>query len=179
MSNMYFVTSDSLSDFMEVRYIIWAGNIEDLVLPGTWTIPAGQKKLKSECPHMPESIKTLWEDSDDSNYVILPDMTGRFCMMETNPQNVGILHDAQAPNIIGKFANVITSNPSNTAHPFATTGAFWSPTFTDGALHQMSGANDLGDYDGIGFDANRSNSTYQNGGTIRPKSISVLILIRI
>lgn len=175
MSNMYFVTSDSLSDFMEVRYIIWAGNIEDLVLPGTWTISAGQKKLKSECPHMPESIKTLWEDPDDSNYVILPDMTGRFCMMETNPQNVGILHDAQAPNNVGTLGvDAIDSDSSN--------GLVWGPSgvfYGEGTNHTAAYTpSQMRDPPGLVFDLSRGNSIY-SGSDVKPKSISVLALIRI
>lgn len=173
MSNMYFVTSDSLSDFMEVRYIIWAGNIEDLVLPGTWTISAGQKKLKSECPHMPESIKTLWEDPDDSNYVILPDMTGRFCMMETNPQNVGILHDAQAPNIQGILDSLGSSDKAN-----QTSGAFWNANVVDSYMFQTL-SNTSYELISPNFDASRSNATYINGAILRPQCFSVLVLIRI
>ena len=170
MSNMYFITSDSLSDFMEVKYIIWAGDIEDLVLPGTWTIPAGQKKLKSDCPHMPDSIKTLWEDPEDNNYVILPDMTGRFCMMETDPTGVGVLHEAQAPNIVGSFAI-----------PGASSGA-WTSAVGAFSMHfegtfrssQESGSGDA--Y--IDFKASSSNSLF-NGVTIRPQSLSILVLLKL
>ena len=170
MSNMYFVTSDSLSDFMEVKYIIWAGDIEDLVLPGTWTIPAGQKKLKSECPHMPDSIKTLWEDPEDSNYVILPDMTGRFCMMETDPTGVGVLHEAQAPNITGETSRV----------------AIWDSTSNSGAFTTITRDSPLAGSDSgkclqhvLRFNASLASSTYINNGTIRPLSLSVLVLLRI
>ena len=177
MSNMYFVTSDSLSDFMEIRYIIWAGNIEDLVLPGTWTISAGQKKLKSECPHMPESIKTLWEDPDDNNYVILPDMTGRFCMMETNPQNVGILHDAQAPNSTGQISQDAIDNDNNN-------GVLWAPegVFSYGDRSSKTASylpsNFTGTAQRIKFSLASGNAIY-NGLTIRPNSISILVLLRL
>ena len=171
MSNMYFITSDSLSDFMEVKYIIWAGDIEDLVLPGTWTIPAGQKKLKSDCPHMPDSIKTLWEDPEDNNYVILPDMTGRFCMMETDPTGVGVLHEAQAPNIEGGFRgysheNNIDSSWGSFSNKDANMTAALSSGSSFGGLTEV-------------FNASISSPVYTANATVRPQSISILVLIRI
>lgn len=173
MSNMYFVTSDSLSDFMEVKYIIWAGDIEDLVLPGTWTIPAGQKKLKSECPHMPDSIKTLWQDPEDSNYVVLPDMTGRFCMMETDPTGVGVLHEAQAPNIYGEVYSIRTVD--NIAQQGA--GAlFWGQPAT---LKCMTESAPEGSWTDICIDATRCSSIFSTQEILRPKSLTVLVLIKI
>lgn len=172
MSNMYFATSDSLSDFMEVKYIIWAGDIEDLVLPGTWTIPAGQKKLKSDCPHMPDSIKTLWEDTEDSNSVILPDMTGRFCMMETDPTGVGVLHEAQAPNTQGSFA-CWGSKPM--PEPI---GVFNRPSTAWESYWETPGSGLYG-WQEINFKLSYSSSIYQDNATIRPQSLSVLVLLRL
>ena len=177
MSNMYFVTSDSLSDFMEVKYIIWAGDIEDLVLPGTWTIPAGQKKLKSECPHMPDSIKTLWQDPEDSNYVILPDMTGRFCMMETDPTGVGVSHNAQAPNIRGYLNSYGIGTLPNTFEPLWN-GSLKVHSLSNGLNQQYISESSINLSVDMDFDASKSNTTY-SGTTIRPKAISVLVLVRL
>ena len=177
MSNMYFVTSDSLSDFMEVKYIIWAGDIEDLVLPGTWTIPAGQKKLKSECPHMPDSIKTLWQDPEDSNYVILPDMTGRFCMMETDPTGVGVLHEAQAPNITGQILFRATANAPSFRK---INGVFQDlDPQEDRAWWSFMASNTYAYKQFLNFNASLSSSIYTNNGTVRPQCYSILVLLRI
>lgn len=172
MSNMYFITSDSLSDFMEVKYIIWAGDIEDLVLPGTWTIPAGQKKLKSDCPHMPDSIKTLWEDPEDNNYVILPDMTGRFCMMETDPTGVGVLHEAQAPNTQGSFT---CWGSQSMPEPI---GVFNRPSTSWESRWETTGSGTYG-WQQINFKLSYSSSIYQDNATVRPQSLSVLVLLRL
>ena len=60
-------------------------------------------------------------------------------------------------------------------------GCFYQPstTGTNGVGYATSIDWVDNSQDGIGFDANRSNSTYQNGGTIRPKSMSILVLLKL
>lgn len=80
------------------------------------------------------------------------------------------------PNVLGKLGNIVTSHPS-TDNPFNPTGSFWTPTFTDGALIQTDGLN-LGDYDGIGFDASKSSTVYKNTTKIQVRSAYVLMIVK-
>lgn len=122
------------------------------------------------------AIGETWGEGDGSTTFPLPESRDRTLWGASSTSDVGTYTEDGLPNVVGKIGNVITSYP-NADLPFNPTGSFWTPTYTDGSLIQSDGT-DLGNFDGIGFDASRSSSIYKSISKIQIRSTYALMIIK-
>ena len=172
---------DQLEGFPDVRFVFAGGDKDkeyiteqlettDYIIWEHISIP------KVNVPHLTPYFGVTWQDPDNANNILLPDPNEYFLMMVTDPSKVGVSHNAQAPNIYGKTSTIFglqdkSSSTADGAFELATTGVTKVEVVSNTELKYGTITNS--------FYASRSNSIYINNGTVRPNSLSVLVLIRL
>ena len=178
---------DQLESFPDVRFVFAGGDKDkeyisaqlentDYIIWEHISIP------KVNAPHLTPYFGVTWQDPGNADNILLPDPNEYFLMMVTDPSKVGVSHNAQAPNINGYGKQYYDGNCDITMFGFAALSGCFSfgnslprqknPQFLDDSTH----ANGLNAWN---FSANRSNSTYADGASLRPQAISILALIKI
>ena len=169
---------DQLENFPDVRFVFAGGDKDkeyiseqlentDYIIWEHISIP------KVNAPHLTPYFGVTWQDPDNANNILLPDPNEYFLMMVTDPSKVGVSHNAQAPNIYGRFACAIPAYHTNFAE-----GAFRSTSYPDDLHGAVQRDETQSVTYGYAFSAVGYNSLY-NGSTIQPNSLSVLALIRL
>ena len=169
---------DQLESFPDVRFVFAGGDKDkeyisaqlentDYIIWEHISVP------KVDAPHLTPYFGVTWQDPNNANNILLPDPNEFFLMMVTDPSKVGVSHNAQAPNIEG--ASDIGAWSAKQSVP---SGAFIQGIIQENTVlpWQSDTNNDLV-Y--LNFNASLSSAIYQNGGTVRPQSIAILVLLRL
>lgn len=177
---------DQLENFPDVRFVFAGGDKDkeyiseqlentDYIIWEHISIP------KVNAPHLTPYFGVTWQDPDNANNILLPDPNEYFLMMVTDPSKVGVSHNAQAPNITGKFQDLCALVPAaGDSDTMGTAqGCFATKANQNNNIYGINIATNMGNEDGISFDASRSSSVYINNAAIRPNSISILVLLRL
>lgn len=140
-------------------------------IPDNWLIFNGQSLLKSDYTKLDAFINSdgSLDDPDDSNYLILPDMTGRVWQGCSSYNDVLTAIEAGLPNITGYMAVQYAFFSANG-------GAIHS--ITDVYSDTCSGSGNASHPRNVYFDAAHSNSTYSNSATVQPRARQALMIIR-
>ena len=162
---------DELDDYPEIRFMLIGGDVDAETIK---TELESTRFIIWEHISIPKTTSArlnrfwgiTWQDPDNPNNILLPDPNEYFFMAVTDPAMVGLQQKAQAPNISGQTVSV---------SGWSQGGAFESVETT-----MTGGTGDTGlTRVRVYFNASKSNSTYVSNGSLRPKSISILVLIRI
>ena len=170
---------DQLESFPDVRFVFAGGDKDkeyisaqlentDYIIWEHISIP------KANAPHLTPYFGVTWQDPDNANNILLPDPNEYFLMMVTDPSKVGVSHNAQAPNIFGSVANMASQDIA--IDGLGCSGACYPRTNQEKVAYSSTTKDGK---DGFEFDASRFNSIYQSVATVRPKSLSVLVLLRL
>lgn len=144
-------------------------------IPSGWLLMNGQSVSKSTYSDLNAFINSdnSLDDSGDSSKFIIPDMTGRVWQGCSSYSDVLVAKEAGLPNIMGHIDNMFGDyRPAPVtigALSVASAGVTFNVAIGTGTGHSL---------DGIGLDANLSNSIYGSSTTVQPKARQVLMIIR-
>ncbi|WP_281757717.1 phage tail protein [Succinatimonas hippei] len=174
---------DQLEGFPDVRFVFAGGDKDkeyiteqlettDYIIWEHISIP------KVNAPHLTPYFGVTWQDPDNSNNILLPDPNEYFLMMVTNPAQVGVSHNAQAPNTTGNSVVGIVNWGDRNGLVYGSGSIKLTPT---GIQPQLAGAvsEGLGAINYLESNLSWGNALYQDGASVRPQSLSVLPLIRL
>ena len=177
---------DELDDYPEIRFMLIGGDVDaetiKTELESTSFIIWEHISIpKTTSARLNRFWGITWQDPDNPDNILLPDPNEYFFMAVTDPAMVGLQHKAQAPNIKGGFLG----RPLLTTGSYGCVGDGWEAfsTTIKGATKKLSYAvveqSQNNDGDSTNFSASRSSSVYVDNATIRPDSLSVLVLLRL
>ena len=118
-----------------------------------------------------------WQDPNNPDNILLPDPNEYFFMAVTDPAMVGLQHKAQAPNMTGYFADLASTGAYKYMGTFS--GCFTTANVSTSHIHSASNLTDQGMGDGIKLDPSLVSPIYVTNGTVRPNSLSVLVLLKL
>lgn len=150
-------------------YMLWSGKNT----PEYFIEPQGQTLLRSEYPELwefaqsNELVGKLFGSGDGSTTFTVTDIRDSFIKIANSDANTGIHTNAGLPNITG------TANGFGRDMGVSTSGAFGQTTSTSGACSSTNYA-----YNGLTFDASRSNSIYGNSNTVTPDNWGLKIILK-